>query len=62
MGEDGKRVSWVGCAVIYNRLGEDVPTQRLLFLAATSSPPSSSAGSRPPFRPTRTCGSWPRGW
>jgi low temperature requirement protein LtrA len=27
--------TWVGFAVIYNRLGEDVAAQRLLFLAAS---------------------------
>jgi len=27
--------TWVGFAVLYNRLGEDVPAQRLLFLAAS---------------------------
>ncbi len=27
--------TWVGFAVIYNRLGDDVPAQRLLFLAAS---------------------------
>jgi low temperature requirement protein LtrA len=27
--------TWVGFAVLYNRLGADVPGQRLLFLAAS---------------------------